>query len=264
MKRMTFAWAACLALAGAAPGAEAPKRPNVLFLVADDLRPELGCYGSPALTPNIDRLAKRGVLFSRAYCQQALCNPSRSSLLTGRRPDALRLWVNGTHFRDRIPDVVTLPGWFKQNGYVTRDVGKIFHNWHTKEKGDRRSWSADEFLHYATHGDDKPEVKGELPPNLALPIGRDYGQVPLCERRDDGLRAARCDSEEQAAGRLGLEEQRHQRGRHLRADGQTSAEDRLDVPTISLHPAAPLPRLAQGQRVGQERNARGDDGEPGR
>ncbi len=122
--------------------------------------------------------------FNRAYCQQALCNPSRSSFLTGRRPDTLRLWSNGTHFREHNPDVMTLPQWFKEHGYETRCVGKIFHNWHTKEKGDRRSWSADEFLHYANHGDDTPRVKGDLPPNLALPVGRDYGSVPLCERRD--------------------------------------------------------------------------------
>ena len=68
--------------------------------MADDLRPELASYGSPALTPNLDRLAKRAVQFDRAYCQQAVCNPSRSSLLTGRRPDTLGLWSNGTHFRE--------------------------------------------------------------------------------------------------------------------------------------------------------------------
>jgi iduronate 2-sulfatase len=144
--------------------------------MADDFRPELGCYGSPALTPNIDALARRGVLFRRAYCQQALCNPSRSSLLTGRRPDALRIWANGTHFRERNPDVLTLPQWFQQHGYVTRDVGKIFHNWHTRDKGDRRSWSADEFLHYAQHGDDRPAGVEPVPPNLAA--------APRCERRD--------------------------------------------------------------------------------
>lgn len=164
--------------------ADVKGRPNVLFLVADDLRPELGCYGSPARTPNIDALARRGVRFNRAYCQQSLCNPSRSSFLTGLRPDTLGLWVNGTHFRERRPNVVTLPQFFKQHGYVTRDVGKIFHNWHTREHGDRRSWSAPEFLHYANHGDDTPQVTGTLPPNLALPIGRDYGRVPLCARRD--------------------------------------------------------------------------------
>jgi iduronate 2-sulfatase len=158
--------------------------PNVLFIVADDLRAELGCYGSVAKTPNLDALAARGVRFDRAYCQQAVCNPSRSSFLTGRRPDTLRIWSNGTHFRENNPDVTTLPLWFKEHGYETRCVGKIFHNWHTKEKGDRRSWSADEFLHYANHGDDKPAVNGEPPPNLAIEVGRDYGQVPLCERRD--------------------------------------------------------------------------------
>ncbi len=164
--------------------ARAADKPNVLFIVADDLRAELGCYGSAAKTPHIDALAKAGVRFDLAFCQQAVCNPSRSSFLTGKRPDSLHLWSNGTHFRDKNPDVVTLPQHFKANGYETRCVGKIFHNWHTKEKGDRRSWSADEFLHYANHGDDEPQVKGELPPNLAKGIGRDYGKVPVCECRD--------------------------------------------------------------------------------
>lgn len=150
------------------------KKTNVLFIVADDLRVELGCYGSPALTPNLDALAKRGVRFNHAYCQQALCNPSRSSFLTGRRPDTIGLWVNSIHFREKMPDAITLPQWFKQQGYVTRDVGKIFHNWHTKQKGDRRSWSADEFLYYANHGEDKPQVKGPLPANRA--------EAPHCQR----------------------------------------------------------------------------------
>lgn len=167
-----------------ASSVRAAERPNVLFIVADDLRTDLGCYGSGAKTPNLDALAARAVRFERAFCQQALCNPSRSSFLTGRRPDTLHLWMNGTHFRETNPAVLTLPQWFKDNGYETRCAGKIFHNWHTQEKGDRRSWSADEFLHYANHGDDKPEVTGALPRNLALPIGRDYGRVPMCERCD--------------------------------------------------------------------------------
>lgn len=159
-----------------ADAAEPAKRTNVLLIMADDLRVELGCYGSPAITPNLDRLAARGVQFNHAYCQQALCNPSRSSMLTGLRPDTLRLWINGTHFRELAPDVVTLPQWFKQHGYVTRDVGKIFHNWHTKEKGDRRSWSEPEFLHYEMHGNDKPVVSGNVPPNKAA--------SPHCFRHD--------------------------------------------------------------------------------
>ncbi len=162
----------------------APKL-NVLFIMADDYRPELASYGSPAVTPNLDRLAKRAVQFDRAYCQQAVCNPSRSSLLTGRRPDTLHIWNNGTHFRELNPDVVTLPQWFKQHGYTTRCAGKIFHNWHTKEKGDARSWSAPEFLHYANHGDDDAQVSGPLPPNLAqTTIGFGYAKNGLCECRD--------------------------------------------------------------------------------
>ena len=164
----------------AASGAQ----PNVVLIVADDLRTELGLYGSPARTPNIDALASRGVAFSRAYCQQAVCNPSRSSFLTGLRPDTLRLWSNGIHFRENRPEALTLPQHFMANGYETRCAGKIFHNWHTKEKGDRRSWSAPEFLHYANHGDDTPMVEGLLPANTALGIGRQYGKVPVCECRD--------------------------------------------------------------------------------
>lgn len=161
----------------------APPR-NVLFLMADDYRPELATYGSAAITPNLDRLAKRALQFERAYAQQAVCNPSRSSLLTGLRPDTLGLWNNGTHFRELKPDVTTLPLHFKEHGYTTRCVGKIFHNWHTKEKGDARSWSAPEFLHYATHGDDGAQVAGELPRNHATGGPRKYLNVEMCESRD--------------------------------------------------------------------------------
>ena len=155
-----------LALLAPLSAADAARRPNVLFIMADDYRPELAAYGSPAVTPNLDRLARRAVRFDRAYCQQAVCNPSRSSMLTGLRPDTLGLWNNGTHFRELRPDVTTLPQHFKAQGYETRCVGKIFHNWHTKEKGDARSWSTPEFLHYASHGHDAPQVTGPLPPNL--------------------------------------------------------------------------------------------------
>ncbi len=148
-------------------------RPNVLFIAVDDLRVELGCYGSKhVLSPNIDRLAETGTLFERAYCQQTVCNPSRASLLTGLRPDTLRVWDLYTHFRQHSPNVVTLPQAFKDEGYETQCVGKIFHNWRQDEwRGDRVSWSQPEFLHYATHGNDLPVVSGELPPNLASGAG---------------------------------------------------------------------------------------------
>ena len=119
----------------------AAKRPNVLFIAVDDLRPALGCYGDKtAITPNIDHLAKRGMLFGRAYCQQAVCSPSRLSLITGRRPDTIKVWDLGTHFRKAIPSVVTLPQFFKQNGYHTRSIGKILHGSGPPSK-DLPSWS---------------------------------------------------------------------------------------------------------------------------
>lgn len=172
-----------LLLALTAPGSAAP---NVLLITADDLRPELGCYGSAAITPHLDALAARGTVFTRAYCQQAVCNPSRSSMLTGLRPQTLGLYVNGTHFRELKPDVTTLPLWLKEHGYTSRCSGKLFHNWHTKEHGDPRSWSVPEFLHYATHGDDIPLVDGPLPENFAKHGEglRKYGSVGMTEAYD--------------------------------------------------------------------------------
>ena len=105
------------------------KRPNILFIAVDDLRPELGCYGNNyVISPNIDRLAKDGIVFKRAYCQSAVCNPSRASLLTGMRPDTIRVWDLKTDFRDNAPDLVTLPQFFKNNGYHSVGIGKIYHN----------------------------------------------------------------------------------------------------------------------------------------
>lgn len=113
-------------------------RPNILFIAVDDLRPELGCYGVDGIhSPNIDRLAKTGVMFERAYCQLAVCNPSRVSIMTGLRPDSTKVWDLVTRFRHTIPDAVTLPQHFKQHGYRTLSFGKIFHNpW-----PDNQSWS---------------------------------------------------------------------------------------------------------------------------
>jgi choline-sulfatase len=120
------------------PSAKSPAKPNVLFIAVDDLRPDIGCYGNTiAKTPNLDRLAARGIVFNRAYCQQAVCSPSRSSLLTGRRPDATKVWDLNTHFRSALPDTVTLPQHFKANGYHTAALGKIYH----KGYEDGRSWS---------------------------------------------------------------------------------------------------------------------------
>jgi arylsulfatase A-like enzyme len=115
-----------------------PVKPNVLFFAIDDLRTDIGCYGhAEAKTPNIDALAKRGVAFRRAYCQQAVCSPSRTSLLTGLRPDTTKVYDLVTHFRDTIGDVTTLPQHFKNHGYHTVGMGKIFHG----GLDDAKSWS---------------------------------------------------------------------------------------------------------------------------
>jgi iduronate 2-sulfatase len=114
-------------------------KPNILFIAIDDLRPELGCYGSPiAKSPHIDRLAAEGVKFNRAYCQQAICSPSRASLMTGARPDTIGVIENTAYFRDLNPDIVTLPQHLVANGYETVYCGKIYH---AKMTDNERSWS---------------------------------------------------------------------------------------------------------------------------
>src|SRR5262245_5172690 len=125
--RAACGFLAILLLAGQNRAADNP-RLNVLLIAFDDLRPELGCYGNKLIDPpNFDALAKNGVRFERAYCQFPLCNPSRTSLLTGRQPNTTGVVDNRTYFRDAHPDFVTLPQHFKANGYVTARTGKIFH-----------------------------------------------------------------------------------------------------------------------------------------
>lgn len=103
--------------------------PNVLFVVVDDLRPELGCYGHPEIrTPHMDQFARSAVTFTRAYCQAAVCAPSRAAVMTGLRPDTNRVWDLRGKFRRNLPQVVTIPQHFHAHGYHTVSMGKIFHN----------------------------------------------------------------------------------------------------------------------------------------
>ncbi len=130
--RRTAAGIACiagLALAVAAqPGSEKPAPRNVLFLIADDLNTLLRCYGDPrAKTPHLDRLARRGVRFERAYCAFPLCGPSRNALLTGLYPNANGVLANGQIFRQTIPAQLSLPQVFRQQGYFAGRIGKLYH-----------------------------------------------------------------------------------------------------------------------------------------
>jgi len=155
---VTCCWWSTLSL----QGDESVERPNVLFIAIDDLRPAVGCYGDAvAVTPNIDRLARSGTVFHRAYCQQAVCSPSRLSLMTGRRPDTIRVWDLNTHFREALPNVVTLPQHFKNHGYHTQSLGKIYHGGGKPSK-DPPSWSLEP--EYDSVG--APQVRYALQDNL--------------------------------------------------------------------------------------------------
>ncbi len=117
---------------------------NVLFIAVDDLKPLLGCYGDTKInTPNIDKLASQGFVLENNHCQQAVCGPSRASIMTGKRPDYTKIWDLKTHIRSVNPDIVTMPQYFKQNGFETASVGKIF-DFRSVDKGnDSISWTYD-------------------------------------------------------------------------------------------------------------------------
>lgn len=152
--------------------ASGTNRLNVLFIIVDDLRPELGCYGAPYVqSPNLDRLAASGLTFERAYCQQALCNPSRASLMTGRRPDTTKVFNLEKHFRAELPDIRTLPQWFKDHGYHTQGLGKIYHG---AALDDAPSWSV-------------PHWKS--PKSNYGPEGQKLWEARIAERKEQGLSA---------------------------------------------------------------------------
>ncbi len=122
-------------------GARAEGKPNVLLILVDDLKPALGAYGDElAHSPNLDRLCARGMRFDRAYCNQAVCAPSRNNLMTSMRSTTLGVYGLSTHFRKAAPDAVTMPQHFMKHGYRAEGVGKVFHIGHGNTD-DARSWS---------------------------------------------------------------------------------------------------------------------------
>jgi arylsulfatase A-like enzyme len=122
--------------------AQKSTKPNILFIAIDDLKPIIGAYGNTFIkTPNIDRLAKRGTTFLNNYCQQAVCGPTRASLLTGMRPDITQIWDLKTQLRDVSPSIVTLPQYLITQGYSTQGIGKVFDPRNVDKDIDKVSWS---------------------------------------------------------------------------------------------------------------------------
>jgi iduronate 2-sulfatase len=194
-------------LAAAEPAessAQPVARPNVLLICVDDLKPALGCYGDAlARTPNIDRLAKRAVLFERAYCNQAVCSPSRNSLLVGLRPQTLGIYDLETNFRNARADAVTLPQYFKEHGYRTQSLGKVFHVGHGNQD-DTASWSVPSW---------KPDA-----PAYALPDSRPAS----------GRRSLRANQNGADRSNPNVAARANQRGNRKRAKG--AAYEAADVP----------------------------------
>ena len=140
-------------------------KPNILFIAVDDLKPILGYYGNTLVkTPNIDRLAKMATVFNSNYCQQAVCGPTRASIMTGRRPDVTKIWNLTTQMRDMNPDILTLPQYLISQGYETSGIGKIYHPSSALNGVDPVSWSI-------------PYLKSEekdFPANLGEPANGQY------------------------------------------------------------------------------------------
>ena len=141
MKKILTVGILSLLLHGVSLG-QAAKKPNILFIAVDDLKPIIGAYGNTFIkTPNLDRLASRGTTFLNNYCQQAVCGPTRASIITGMRPDYTKIWDLKTQIRAVSPDIVTMPQYLITQGYSTQGIGKVFDPRNVDANLDKQSWS---------------------------------------------------------------------------------------------------------------------------
>lgn len=148
--------------------AQQKTKPNILFIAVDDLKPILGCYGNTLVkTPNIDRLAKMATVFNSNYCQQAVCGPTRASIMTGKRPDNTGVWDLKTKMRDVNPDILSLPQHLITQGYSTQGVGKIYDSRCVDDAMDAPSWSVQYYNYF------KSEDRF-YPKDLGAPLSGQY------------------------------------------------------------------------------------------
>jgi len=193
-----------LFVAGAAVAcASASRKPNVLFITVDDLKPTLACYGDQTvIAPNIERIAQKGMVFESTYCQQAVCAPSRISAFTGQRPDSTKVWDLKTDMRTVRPDILTMPEYFKQNGYETVGRGKLMHG---SKNNDPQSWSIP-YLWYHQ-----------------LEYAEGYGCPALGRHQNEACKKA---YEEAVAQNMSWKD----KAAHIRATGMATSTECLDVP----------------------------------
>ncbi|MEM9299081.1 MAG: sulfatase [Bacteroidota bacterium] len=185
----------------------AQKTPNILFIAVDDLNTNLGCYGDGfAISPNIDRLAKMGTVFGNNHCQQAICGPSRASIMTGLRQDTLKIWEFGQRMREINPDTITLPQFFKEKGYETTCIGKIYDFRNVNGENDPESWSipSKTFEDYHFHPDYQKPVNGHYQSPHSKKLFeeaksqglKDYFSISKYMKEHDGMPAVECMEEE--------------------------------------------------------------------
>jgi iduronate 2-sulfatase len=175
--------------------AQQKSKPNILFIAIDDLKPILGCYGAPLIkTPNIDRLAKMGTIFKANYCQQAVCGPTRASIMTGKRPDYTQVWDLKTKMRDINPDIVSIPQYLITQGYTTQGIGKVYDSRCVDKEMDAASWSVPYYNYFKTEERYYPKALGApLNGQYQSPESKELAAKFRKEAQDNGMNEKEID-----------------------------------------------------------------------